>query len=135
MPPSVAAVLADVCVTLHVAYVAYVVLGQLLIWAGWAAGWRWVRNFWFRLTHLIAIAIVAVEEVFQVTCPLTVWENRLREVAGQDLAKAHFMSRLMHDLIYLDLPAAWFTVLHFSFAAIVIGTFVLFPPRWIPTRQ
>ena len=43
------AYLADGVVALHVSYVAFVVLGQLLILAGVVFRWQWVRNFWFRL--------------------------------------------------------------------------------------
>ena len=70
-------------VAIHVGYVGYVVLGQLLIWVGWALGWKWVRNFWFRATHLLAIAVVAYEELMDIRCPLTVWEEHFRELAGQ----------------------------------------------------
>ena len=49
--------LADLTVVVHVAYVAYVVVGQALIMVGWGVGWRWVRNFWFRTTHLLAIVL------------------------------------------------------------------------------
>src|SRR5215216_1255065 len=73
--------LADLMVAVHVGYVGYVVVGQLLIWLGWALGWKWVRNFWFRATHLLAIGIVAYEEVMGIRCPLSVWEEHFRELA------------------------------------------------------
>src|SRR5438132_1302825 len=47
--------LADVVVVLHVGYVAYVVAGQLAIWLGLLLGCRWVRNVWFRATHLLQL--------------------------------------------------------------------------------
>lgn len=31
---------ADLIVVIHVGYVAYVIVGQILIWRGWAIGWR-----------------------------------------------------------------------------------------------
>src|SRR4051812_33627883 len=37
-------ILADLLVAVHVAYVAYVVVGQLAIWTGWAFGCQFVRN-------------------------------------------------------------------------------------------
>ena len=55
--------LADLVVAVHVGYVSYVVVGQLLIVIGWMAGWNWVRNFWFRMTHLLAMAVVVFEEL------------------------------------------------------------------------
>lgn len=121
--------LADAMVAIHVAYVGYVVVGQLLIWLGWPLGWKWIRNFWFRVTHLGAIAFVAFEEAIGMDCPLTIWENQLRDLAGETVRDGTFMGRLFHDLLYLPLPPWAFTWLHVGFAALVLGTFVLCPPR------
>ena len=71
--------LADLMVAIHIGYVGYVVVGQLLIWLGWAMGRQFVRNFWFRATHLLAIAVVAYEEVMDIRCPLSIWEEHFRE--------------------------------------------------------
>jgi len=48
--------LADVVLVVHFAFVLFVVGGLALIWIGGAAGWQWVRGFWFRAAHLAAIA-------------------------------------------------------------------------------
>jgi len=55
------AVLADAILLLHFGFVLFVVGGLALTWIGAAAGWAWVRNFWFRAAHLGAIAFVAGE--------------------------------------------------------------------------
>lgn len=122
--------LADALVVIHCAYVGFVVLGQLAIWVGWLFRRQWVRNFWFRILHLAAIAFVAFEEAINMDCPLTVWENSLRTLAGQGVRPGTFMGRLFHDLIFLPLPAEYFTWIHVGFAALVLGTFVFCPPRW-----
>ena len=49
------AVLADALAAFHLAYVAFVVVGELAILAGAAFGCRWARNRWFRGAHLLAI--------------------------------------------------------------------------------
>ena len=38
--------LADAVVIAHIAYVGYVVLGQVAIWLGWIFRRQWARNFW-----------------------------------------------------------------------------------------
>src|SRR5262245_472887 len=96
--------LADLIVAVHSGYVAFVLVGQILIVAGLLRGWGWVRNWWFRVAHLAAIVIVALEAVFDVPCPLTVWEARLREWAGQEASKGTFVGDLLHDLIFVDAP-------------------------------
>ena len=69
-------VLADLVLLFHAAYVGYVVFGLVAIVLGIALGWSWVRNFWFRLTHLGAIGLVVAESIVGVACPLTTLENR-----------------------------------------------------------
>jgi hypothetical protein len=54
---------ADVIVAFHTAYVAFIVVGLVAICVGALLRWGWVRNPWFRYTHLIAIVIVAGEAV------------------------------------------------------------------------
>ena len=45
---------------LHTGFIAFVVLGLVLVLIGMAIGWRWTRNAWFRVAHLAAIAFVVV---------------------------------------------------------------------------
>lgn len=122
--------LADLIVGIHVAYVGYVVLGQVAIMVGWPLGWSWVRNPWFRCTHLAAIGFVAFEEAIDMRCPLTVWEEHYRELAGQAVGGETFISRLMHNLIFVDLPSWGYTAVHVGMAAVVLGTFVLCFPQF-----
>lgn len=122
-------ILADLVVAAHSAYVAFVLVGQLLILVGVWRGWRWVRNWWFRVAHLVAISIVALEAVFDVACPLTTWEQQLRAAAGQEVSRGTFIGDLLHDLIFVDAPPWAFTVAYVAFAALVIATFVLAPPK------
>lgn len=122
--------LADLLVAVHVGYVAFVVVGLLLIVVGWVRGWSWVRNPWFRVPHLIAIGFVALEEAIDMRCPLTVWEEHFRGLAGQEFTGQTFISRMLHSLIFFDGPPWVFTALHVGFAALVFVAFVCCPPRF-----
>lgn len=124
--------LADLVVAFHVAYVSFVVLGQLVILVGVICKWQWVRNRWFRLLHLFMITIVALETVVGMTCPLTTWENALRELGGQQSLEGDFIGRVLRDIIFLPLPDThWiFKVMYFGFAGLVLLTLFLVPPRW-----
>lgn len=123
--------LADAVVLLHVLYVAYVVLGQAVIVAAGTFRTHWGRNPWFRWSHLLAILIVAMEELAGWRCPLTVWEEQLRRLAGQQFHGETFMAWLSHQLIFAK---RWqpetFTAVHVAFAAIVVQGFLMYPPRW-----
>jgi len=122
--------LADAVVAFHLGYVSYVVLGQLIIWIGLLFKWSWVRNPWFRWTHMLAIGIVALEAVFNFTCPLTTWESALRRMAGQTVEESTFVGRLFDTVLFWNLPPWAFTTMYISFAVVTIATFVLAPPRW-----
>jgi hypothetical protein len=121
--------LADLMVAIHVGYVAYVVLGQVLIWTGWALGWKWVRNFWFRATHLLAIAVVAFEQVMEIRCPLTVWEESFRIKAGQPVTGETFLGRLMHSVLFHDFEPWVFGAIYYTTLAVVALTLIFCPLR------
>ncbi len=122
--------LADVMVAIHVAYIGYVVLGQLAILIGWPLGWKWVRNFWFRISQFIMMMVVVYEEIRNIRCPLSVWEEQFRALAGQPTTGETFMGRLLHSLIFYDAPPIVFTVGYLSFGALVLATLIFCRPRW-----
>lgn len=127
---------ADILSILHFFYVAFVVVGEAVILIGLVFRWGWVRNPWFRYLHLAAIGYVALEAIFHIRCPLTVWEYDLRELAGQDPGEETYVERLVHFL-FMDSGSAderwpeWvYEALHIGFGVLVFLTFVLFPPRF-----
>lgn len=124
--------LADVIVFLHVAYVAYVILGQVAIIVAAPFRRAWARNPWFRFTHLLAIGVVAYEAIYQIRCPLTVWEEKLRALAGQSFAAGEtFMGRLLHDLLFIEgKPEIFFTTLYVAMLVLVLQGLIMYPPRW-----
>lgn len=129
-------VLADLLAAVHVAYIAYVLVGEGFILVGWRRGWKWARNFWFRATHLLAIGIVVVEGAVGVRCPLTVWEEWLRVKAGQPVTGQTFVGRLLHAILfYEDTPQWVFTALHTGFGAIVLVTLFLCRPHGFAKRR
>jgi hypothetical protein len=101
--------LADLVVAFHLGYVSYVLVGQLIIWIGLIFRWSWIRNPWFRWTHLLAILVVALEAVCSITCPLTSWEFELRRMAGQHVEESTFIGQLFHNILFWDLPPWAFT--------------------------
>ncbi len=116
--------LADVVLAVHFGFVLFVIGGLALTWLGAAAGWRWVRHFWFRATHLAAIAFVAGEALLGFWCPLTVWEAGLRG----GTANKSFMAEWVHRLLYYDLPEWIFTVAYVLFGLVVAATWLLVRP-------
>lgn len=116
--------LADAILVVHFAFVAFVVGGLAAIWLGAALGWRWVREFRFRVAHLAAILFVAAEALLGVMCPLTVWEDALRG-RGSELG---FIARWIRTVMFYELAPWVFTAAYAGFALVVALTFWLVPP-------
>ena len=119
------ALLADIVLVVHFAFVLFVVGGLALTWIGAAAAWPWVRDFWFRAAHLAAIAFVAGEALLGIWCPLTLWEARLRGGA----AEKSFIAEWVHRVLYYDLPEWMFTVAYVLFGLVVALTWWWIPPK------
>ncbi|WP_436716316.1 DUF2784 domain-containing protein [Roseiconus lacunae] len=121
--------LADVTVTIHFAYVAFVVLGLPLILVGGLCRWQWIRNPWFRGLHLAMILIVVLEAWAGITCPMTTLENDFRLAAGGSSNEGSFIAAWLHDLMFFHAPPWVFTFAYSLFGAVVIATLVFIPPR------
>lgn len=121
--------LADAVAVFHAAYVAFVVLGFGAIIAGGAMKARWARNFWFRIAHLAAMALVLAETIVGMNCPLTVLENRLRVRSGDVGYAGDFLAYWTHRLTFYSWPAWVFGVLYLGMTAAIGALFVLIPPE------
>ena len=81
---------ADILVLLHVAFVAYVVVGGLLVP-------RWPRTAW---VHVPAALWGVGVELAGVVCPLTPLENALRERGGQAGYRDSFIEHYLVPVLY-----------------------------------
>ena len=127
--------LSDLVVIFHLAYASFVAIGFLLIIVGGLLRWHWVRNPVFRWAHLACIAIVAIEALVGLICPLTVLENYLLISSGQTGYQRTFIGQLVYDLLYYDLPNWVFTTVYVSLAALTALALVLLPPVRHPRHQ
>lgn len=121
---------ADLVVVVHFAFVVFVVFGLLLTLMGGTRRWEWVRSMRFRAIHLAAIGMVVAESLCGITCPLTVWEQHLRYLAGQTSYRGDFIAAWVHDLMFFDAEPWGFTLCYCSFGAAVALSWLLVPPRW-----
>lgn len=121
--------LADLVLMTHVSFVAFVIIGLFAILWGGAAGWRWIRNPWFRAVHLAAIAVVVVQAWLAVICPLTTLEMHLREKAGDATYDGAFIAHWLQKLLYYEAPPWVFVVCYTLFGLAVLGSWLKFRPR------
>lgn len=92
--------LADLLVTLHLAFAAFVILGGFLAWK-----WRWAV-----CAHLPALAWGFWVETSGQICPLTPLEIHLRQLAGEAGYQGGFLDHYVVPLLYppgLTRPDQW----------------------------
>lgn len=129
LSPATADLLADAILVLHVGVVAFVVLGEALILLGGLRGWTWVRNFKWRLAHVLLMVFIAAQAWLGELCPLTHWEQALRRRAGQAGYDGSFIEHWLARLIFFE--ASWwvFVVAYTGFAALVVATWFWVAPK------
>ncbi len=120
---------ADAILLLHVLFVAFVVIGMVLIFIGKVRVWSWVRNPWFRLTHLAAITVVVAQSWLGLICPLTTIEMALRSRAGDAVYSGSFISHWLETILYYQLPPWVFVVCYMAFGTVVIASWFWIRPR------
>ena len=121
--------LADVVLLLHFAVVVFVVLGLPAVIVGNRRRWAWVNQLWWRLAHLLAIAVVVLQPWLGRYCGLTVLESSLREKAGQVGYQSSFVEHWVQRLLYLEGPLWVFSVAYTVFGATVAWAWWRFPPH------
>jgi len=122
------ALAADAALLLHTLFVVFVVLGLVLVMVGWGMGWRWVRNPWFRLAHVLAIAVVTLQAWLGRACPLTALEMSLRARAGDAVYPGSFVAHWLELLLYYQASPWVFTLLYSLFGVLVVASWCLVRP-------
>lgn len=99
----------DSLLLLHAGFIAFVVLGGLLLL-------RWPQLIWL---HLPAAAWGAAVELAGWPCPLTTLENHVRQLAGQSAYAEGFIAHYLYPIIYpIGLTTSWQVVLGVGVIAI-----------------
>lgn len=126
---------ADILTIVHFSITAVVVGLQFLILLGGVLGWRWVRNFWLRLFHLLAILVVAGQGVNAVVCPFTSWEAALRGGRLDNLGDANPVAAWCNRRQYTEFApehqadgARMFAIGYVVFGLIVVASWFLVRP-------
>ncbi len=109
--------LADFVLLLHLAFIAFVVVGGLFIV-------RWPRLPWL---HLPAVTWGVAIELCGCVCPLTPLENRLRQLGGEAGYPGGFIEHYLWPIIYpAGLTREWQIALGLGVAALNLFAYA----RW-----
>lgn len=123
--------LADAVLAGHFLIAAFNALSLPVIWLGGWRGWEFVRNPWFRFTHVGLMGSVLAEAAAGKLCPLTVWEAALRRAAGQGTADQGqtFVGYWVGRLLFHDFSQAQYATAYGLFFGLILLTFLLVPVR------
>jgi hypothetical protein len=127
--------LANAVLLLHVGVVLFIVASLPLILLGGALRWRWVRTWWFRALHLLAIVVVVGQSWAGIMCPLTTLEQALRRQAGQVSYEGDFIAYWLSKLLFFQAPPWVFIVVYTIFGALVLLGMVFVRPKSLRQRS
>jgi hypothetical protein len=127
--------LADIIVVIHLAYACFVLLGFLAIVVGSICGWFLVRNFPFRVIHLVCTVLVPLETLIRITCPLTTLENLFLRASGAKGYERSFIGNFINEILFYDAPEWVFAIIYTALATLVVLYFILYPPIFPPRNQ
>ena len=127
--------LADAVLFVHFGVVVFIVGGLVVVVIGNRLRWAWVNLPWLRVTHLLAIAVVAAEAWLGQACPLTRLESWLRAKSGVAPYVETFIAHWTRRLLFYDAPLWMFTLLYTAFGLLVAIAWWKFPPARRRSRR
>ena len=122
----IARVCADALVAFHFAFIAFVLAGGLLV----------LRHRRWALLHGPAVVWAAWTEFTATVCPLTPWENSLRQAAGDAGYNGGFIEHYAIPLIYPQgLTPQVQVVLGVVVVALNVAIYALVARKWNEARS
>lgn len=123
--------LASLILAVHVAIIAFNLIGLFVIPVGAHYGWAWVRAPLWRALHLVSWGAVALQALAGRACFLTIWQH---DLAGTEAAATPLIMRWVNALIFWPLPMWVFTALYVAALAYALALLWLVPPRPMAKR-
>jgi hypothetical protein len=113
----------------HMAVIAFNVFGLVAIPLGAWRAWRFVRVFWWRALHALALVLVALQAVLGQACFLTIWESDLLGRAGEAASSAPLIQRWITALVFWPFPIWVFAVAYVAICGYTLMLWWFVPPR------
>jgi len=106
---------------------AHVVIILFNLPIGAARGWRFVHIAWWRLLHVVLLAVVAAQALAGRACILTLWES---DLVGSVVAPTPLIMSWVDRLIYWHLPVWVFALLYAIVFGYALALLWFVPVRW-----
>jgi hypothetical protein len=110
----------------HVAVILFNVFGLVAVPVGAICNWRFVHIRWWRVLHLLSLAVVAAQALAGQACFLTIWQN---DLAGSAQPATPLIVRWIDQVVYWRLPIWVFAALYGLVFAYALALLWLVPPQ------
>lgn len=117
-------IFSEIVLLSHFCIFLFMILSFFLIPIGYYQKWKWVKNKYYRLIHLILMGIILIETILGFMCPLTILENFLRN----DIETNNKITQIIHQIMYWDLPSYQFIILYLLSLLYLIFLWCFFKP-------
>ena len=114
----------EIVLLFHFCIFLFMILSFFLIPLGYYQEWKWVKNKYYRLIHLVLMGIIFIETILGFMCPLTILENFLRN----DIEINNKITQIIHQIMYWDLPTYQFIILYLLSLLYLIFLWCFFKP-------
>ena len=117
-------IFSEIVLLFHFSIFLFMILSFILIPLGYHKKWKWVKNKYYRLIHLVLMGIIFIETILGFMCPLTILENFLRN----DIKINNKITQIIHQIMYCDLPTYQFITLYLLSLSYLIFLWFFFKP-------
>ena len=117
-------IFSEIVLLFHFFIFLFMILSFFLIPLGYYQKWKWVKNKYYRLIHLVLMRIIFIETILGFMCPLTILENFLRN----DIEINNKITQIIHQIMYWDLQTYQFIILYLLSLLYIIFLWFFFKP-------
>ncbi len=98
-------IIADMLIVIHFIWIVFMIWVFLkTIISVIKKNYKFLNNVIIRTLHLLGIFLVAIFIIIDKPCPITIWENKFRMLAGETVYKGSFIVHYIEKLVYPDVP-------------------------------
>ena len=119
-------IFSEIVLFFHFIVFLFITVSFFLIPFGYFQKWKWVKNKYYRLTHLVLMGVILIETILGFMCPLTILENFLRNNIEVD----NNLTQIIHQIMYWNLPNYQFIILYILSFSYLIFLWFFFKPNF-----
>ena len=112
----------------HLIIILFIIFGFIVIPLGAKLKWQFIHGFWWRLTHLVSMVVVAIQAVLGKACFLTYIQSDFLQSAGKKGYTVPFIQTYIDRLIYYNFPIWIFSIFYVILFFYTIYLWFVYPP-------